>query len=135
MTTRRRLKSVIAFLCTVTAFAAIVLATVAQLEFWRSADAGWPALSGLVLGVLSRVAAGCAFDAGRLGAGLCTVLLGTVLAVFCGTVLVWAVWLTYFGGRHVEGVHLAGCLAMVVYFRGLEGVFKELDDGRTFLRD
>lgn len=135
MTTLHRLKSFIAFLCTVTAFAAVVLASVAQLEFWRSPDAGWPILSGLVVGVLSLVAAGCAFDAGRPLAGLCTALLGSALAVFCGTVLAWAAWLTFFGGRPGQEVNLAGVLATLAYFRALNWVFKEPDDGRTFLRD
>ena len=49
---------VITFLfVSVTAFAAVVLASVAQLEFWLSPDCGWPVLSGLALGVLSVVAA------------------------------------------------------------------------------
>ncbi len=125
MSTLRRLKPVIAFLCSVTAFAAVVLASVAQLEFWRSPDCGWLVLSGLTLGILSVVAARWSFDVGRPVTGLCTALLGSALAVFCGTVLAWAAWLTYFGGRPGHEVNLGALFATLVFFRALDWVFDE----------
>jgi hypothetical protein len=135
MSTLSRLKAVIAVLCIVTAFAAVVLVVAAQRGIWRSPGGGCMVLSGLAGGVLSGVAASRAFQVGQLVTGLWTGLAGSALVVFCGTSLAYATWAAYVDGQPGLEFSLAAWLATMMFFKALDWVFEEPSDGTTFLRD
>ncbi len=125
MSTPSRLKTIIAFLCIVTAFAAVFLAVGVHREIWRSPGGGCMVLSGLAGGVVSVIAARRAFQTDRITVGLLTALAGSALVAFCGMTLAFPTYLTFVDGQPGLEFVVAALLGVMVFFKALDWVFEE----------